>query len=68
MAGVFVLMALGFFFRPSGFLEEWTTSSRMMMGSAILLYAGFRIFRARKMLKKLQDAEPEHMDAIEKDE
>jgi len=68
MAGVFVLMALGLFFLPSGIFEGWTTSSRVMMGSAILLYAGFRIFRARKMLKRLQEAEPEHLDAIEKDE
>ncbi len=68
MAGVFVLMALGLFFLPSGIFEGWTPSSRIIMGCAILLYAGFRIFRARKMLKKLQDADREHLQTIEKDE
>jgi hypothetical protein len=68
MAGVFVLMAMGLFFLPSGIFEGWTTSSRMLMGSAILLYAGFRIFRARKMLQKLKDSEKDYLNSLEKDE
>ncbi len=68
MAGVFFLMALGLFFLPSGIFEGWTTSSRVTMGAAILLYAGFRVFRARKMLKNLQEKNRAHPGSIEKDE
>jgi ABC-type uncharacterized transport system permease subunit len=68
MAGVFVLMALGLFFLPSGIFEGWTTSSRIMMGSAILLYAGFRVFRARKMLQRHKESEKEYLNRLEKDE
>jgi hypothetical protein len=68
MAGVFVLMAMGLFFLPSGIFEGWTASSRVTMGVAILLYAGFRIFRARKMLKNLQDKDRSRSGTIEKDE
>lgn len=68
MAGIFVLMALGLFFLPSGIFEGWTASSRIMMGIAILAYAGFRIFRARKMLQKISEHEKNLNQTIEQDE
>jgi threonine/homoserine/homoserine lactone efflux protein len=39
-----------------------------MMGSAILLYAGFRVFRARKMLQRHKESEKEYLNRLEKDE
>lgn len=65
MAVIFILMALGLFFLPSGIFEGWTPIQRYAMGGAILAYAGFRLFRAKKMLDKSKMAEKQ---GIERDE
>jgi len=68
MATFFVIMAVGLFFLPSGIFEDWSPLQRYTLGTLVLAYAGFRIWRARKMLLKQNQKTENPESGIEKDE
>jgi len=67
MGIVFLCMGIGLFILPNTVFADWSPGQRYIMGAVVLLYGGFRLWRARRMLLKNSPKENES-STIEKDE